>query len=341
MGFSLMKKMDICLISDDNYVEYMATLIVSVLKNSCKDDKFHFHVIDTGIKSDSKEKLIDLKNIKDFEISFYISPNIEKYKKWAKEFKEETHLWWKWHYSILTKLDIPFIFKNLDNILFLDSDMIVLTQLNKFYEIDMSDYYIATIQGDKKCLSWISENSPFFNWMNEIGCEKREYVGTGLFFINLKLIRDKYGLENYQRDIDICFNKYKNTIFTEEHIFLYVFKKFIAYIDYNANICLEWRDEEQPFNERDIKIMHFKPLSKKHNYELNDGYNKFWEYFSETMFFKENYFKYMNIFAYNASKMERNKIIEAINKIVDIIVYPIPFRKVRHSIRNKINDILN
>ena len=42
--------MDICLISDNNYVDYLSSLIVSILKNSSIDDEFSFHIIEIDIK---------------------------------------------------------------------------------------------------------------------------------------------------------------------------------------------------------------------------------------------------------------------------------------------------
>ena len=73
--------MNICLISDNNFVNYLSTLIVSILKNSNDEDRFHFHIIEVDITEENKSKIMQLKEIKECEISFYKSTNIEKYKK--------------------------------------------------------------------------------------------------------------------------------------------------------------------------------------------------------------------------------------------------------------------
>ena len=61
----------ICLISDSQYSKYMGATISSILKNSQDIDNIVFHIIDTGIFEDDKNRLMQLKEIKDFEINFY------------------------------------------------------------------------------------------------------------------------------------------------------------------------------------------------------------------------------------------------------------------------------
>ncbi|WP_299244907.1 glycosyltransferase, partial [uncultured Brachyspira sp.] len=299
-------------------------------------------IIEIDIENINKNKLIKLREIKYFDISFYKSDNINKYKNWMKKLKE-IKPWIKHHYSIFIKLDIPFILKDLDNVLFLDADMLVLSSVSKFFEFDMSNYSLLVIQNDQKCLYWINEE--FENWMKEIGLRKRDYFGSSILFFNIKNIREKQGIQNIEKLSDECFEKYMNIIFTDEHILYYIYRKMTVYVDFNLHISLEWPEYAKKFDQYDIKVLNYaglsKPLSLNNNGNIDDKYMIFWQYFSETPFFKENYFKYMNIFASNSPKKEINKLREAINKIVDIIVYPIPFRKIRKSIRSKINNILN
>ena len=63
----MQETMNICLISDNNFVNYLAALIVSILKNSNEEDKFHFHIIEVDITDENKSKIIQLKEIKNFE----------------------------------------------------------------------------------------------------------------------------------------------------------------------------------------------------------------------------------------------------------------------------------
>lgn len=85
------KVMNICLIADNKFMPYIAALIVSILKNASQNDNFCFHFIGVdAIEEENKNKLLMLKEIKDFEIKFYDPnyDNIKKYKKWQEIFKK-------------------------------------------------------------------------------------------------------------------------------------------------------------------------------------------------------------------------------------------------------------
>ena len=68
--------MDICLISDNNYVDYLSSLIVSILKNSSIDDEFSFHIIEIDITEYNKKKLIELKILRILKYIFIDLKNI-------------------------------------------------------------------------------------------------------------------------------------------------------------------------------------------------------------------------------------------------------------------------
>ncbi|MCZ9892746.1 hypothetical protein OFR29_10710 [Brachyspira hyodysenteriae] len=324
------KIMNICLISDDKFVTYIATLIVSILKNSSENDKFYFHIIEDNIREENKNKLLMLKEIKDFEIKFYKPnyDNIEKYKKWQEIFKKNGHP--LWHYSVFIKLDIPFILKDLDYVLFIDADSIVLDNINYIYDIDISNYSLICQQLYYKNLKKIFPN--LYKYISDIGYKDPEYsyIAAAVLVFNMKKIRNMFSEQSYQKNIDECINKYINIIFTEEHILLYPFKDSTAFLDLKADYGIS--------DNKIIISAYFagagKPLKYGFNQQINEYYYKFWEYFSLTPFFKENYFRYMDILSINRTRM-------ALSKIVDKIVWILPFKKLRDKIRKKIMDDIN
>ncbi|WP_300370931.1 glycosyltransferase [Brachyspira sp.] len=324
--------MNICLISDNNFVNYLSALIVSVLKNSNDEDKFHFHIIEVDITNENKLKIMQLKEIKNCEISFYKSTNIEKYKNISDTIKSKH----TWHYSVFFKLDIPFLFKDLDKILLIDADSIILDNLYNVYNFDISNLYcipqifVAKLPEDLK------------KWLNSIGIKdpNNEYLTSGVLLFNLKKIREEIGLENIEKLIDECVNKYSDIIYTEEHILYFLFKEKIQFMDFGVDTYVKNADKN-----RKIKIVTFyfagannKPLNNNYACRINLYYNKFWEYFTLTPFFLDNTFEYMNIFAMNKYK-------GIFYKLIDKIVWYIPIKKLRNKTRdkmiNKVNSILN
>ena len=327
--------MNICLISDNNFVNYLATLIVSILKNSNDEDQFHFHIIEVDITDENKSKIMQLKEIKNCEISFYKSTNIEKYKNISDTIKSK-HTWHSWHYSVFFKLDIPFLFKNLDKILLIDADSIILDNIHDEYNFDISNLYcmpqifVAKLPEDLK------------KWLNSIGIKdpNKEYLTSGVLLFNLKKIREEIGLDNIEKIIDECVDKYSDVIYTEEHILYFLFKEKIKFMDFGVDTYVKDADKN-----RKIKIVTFyfagannKPLNNNYAGRINLYYNKFWEYFTLTPFFKDNTFEYMNIFA-------KNKYKGIFYKLIDKIVWYIPIRKLRYKTRekmiNKVNSMMD
>lgn len=326
--------MNICLISDNNFVNYLSTLIVSILKNSNDEDQFHFHIIEVDITDENKSKIMQLKEIKNCEISFYKSTNIEKYKNISDTIKSK-HTWHSWHYSVFFKLDIPFLFKNLDKILFLDTDTIVIENINDIFSFDISNYYTYVQYFPYKGID--NDIPKVRDWMKNIGIKdpKNEYVSSIILYFNLKKIREDIGLDNLEKNIDECMDKYSSIIFTEEHIFMYLFNGKIGYNDFGCNID----SNGEKLNTRIVHFIgSFKPLLKGYTGREIKFYNKFWEYFTLTPFFKDNIFEYMNIFALNKYK-------GPLYKLIDKIVWYIPIGKIRSKTRekmiNKINSMMD
>ena len=135
-------KMDICFLCNGHeFAINLGILIASILVNSDKEDNFYFHIITNDMSEDDRSKLIQLKEIKDFDIKFYdIDENIvNKYKKLI---EGKTPNWWGYH--IFLKLEIPNILKDLDKVLSLDVDIIVLKNIKEIFNINIDDYYLLT-----------------------------------------------------------------------------------------------------------------------------------------------------------------------------------------------------
>ena len=69
-----MSEINICFTCDDNYGEYAAVTIASILSNADHNDQLTFYIISHNLSKDKQEKIDHLKNIKDFKIQ-YIFPN--------------------------------------------------------------------------------------------------------------------------------------------------------------------------------------------------------------------------------------------------------------------------
>ena len=349
--------MNICFVSDSGYAKYLETIIVSILLNSNEEDYFHFHVIELNINNNIKEEIEQIKKIKDFEITYYQAPNIEKYKKLASLLKSN-NVYFKHTYQIFIKLDILFLFDNLDKILFLDIDQIVLNGVSELFKLDLKDYYCLTFQHPLANCKRILNNRNLSNFIiNEIGFVTPEegYLTTEMILFNLKAIRKKINIDYFSKCINEKINMYADSIPTDEYVFLYLFKKNILRIDGNLNEIKSIPKDYDNFDNRKLKLIHYggatlkKYLSYNYNEEIGNAYVSFWEYFCQTPFYKNNYVEYSNIHMAHLRRWllqereERKWHIEDgrnysknnYNRLLNLIVWIIPFKSLREKIRNK------
>lgn len=349
--------MNICFVSDSGYAKYLETLIVSILLNSNEEDNFHFYVIEDNISDDYKNDILKLKEVKGFDITYYQSPNIKKYKKLASLLKSN-NAYFKHTYQIFIKLDILFLFNDLDKILFLDIDQIVLSGLSELFKLNLKDYYCLTLQHPLANCKRILNNRNLSNFIiNEIGFETPEegYLTTEILLFNLKAIKKEFSIDYFYNCINENINMYLDSIPTDEYIFLYLFKKNILRIDGSLNEIKSIPENYDNFDDRKLKLIHYgglrlkKYLSYNYNEEIDSAYITFWEYFCQTQFYKNNYVKYSNIHMAHLRRWllqereERKWHIEDsrkysknnYNRLLNLIVWIIPFKSLRDKIRNK------
>lgn len=355
-------KNNVCFIANGNrYIIECATVIVSILMNSEENENFVFHIISEDITENDKNKFIQLKEIKDFDIYFY-KPNVEKYKKWVEDSKGKILKGWSHH--VFLKLEIMNVLKDIDKVLFLDSDTIVLKSLKDIFNINIDNYYIIAAESDIDVVKYVREYDGYrklgINGKNVknhlekahqsidlmmknidiLDKKSNEWVNTGFMYMNLKLLREVIT----EKSMDNYFFKLINsdiTIFSDEAFFNYLIpnnKIFRVSSSYNAIMAI-WRKEEYC----DVHVAHFlggtllsstNIWSKVMPEEKNSILLSAWKYLMYTPWFKENPFYFIDLFSrYNTNRLEYR-----INKIADILVWLIPIKKLRDKVRKMIEE---
>lgn len=125
-------KINICLISDENFVQHLAVTMASILANANIDDELYFYILlDNTLPSNLKNKIIELKKIKNCTINFI---EVEKslFNKYSNVRKMANF-----------KFFLGYILKDLDKVLYLDCDLVVLTSLKDLFSENIDNYYLA------------------------------------------------------------------------------------------------------------------------------------------------------------------------------------------------------
>ena len=163
---------DIALITDANYMDFTRVAINSAKHTKCPDSQYNFHVMTLGISSADADalKALEGNNVtvevlpqKDVDL-FYI---------------RDTHV----SKASLLKYYIAEALPKLNKVLYLDSDILVLHDLNNMYATDIDGKYLAAVKDP----SWFFENTHVL----ELNLEKRGfYFNSGVMLMNLNKIRE-------------------------------------------------------------------------------------------------------------------------------------------------------
>lgn len=143
---------NVCLACDDNYAKYAGVVIASILDSANPDDSLCFYILDGGIKSKNKDKILALKDIKDCEIKFVPIDN----SLFTDYMDVRTHE----YISIPTfyRLKLPTLLPNVKRVIYFDCDFVVTSSLAKLFNVNMGDYPIAGVKDISKKLTKINPN---------------------------------------------------------------------------------------------------------------------------------------------------------------------------------------
>lgn len=120
--------------ANDNFSVYCYTAIYSVIKNARSDYFYHIYILETNINNKNRKMLESLSTIniivKCIDISNYtLKVNL----------KESLHLSIETYY----RLFIPCILPQYKKILYLDSDMCILSDVSELYQCNLNDYAVG------------------------------------------------------------------------------------------------------------------------------------------------------------------------------------------------------
>ena len=212
---NITKSINICFTSDNNYVRPLSCTIASILKNTSSETDLHIFILEHDISFENKNKILSLKNIKDCEISFIkidssIFCNFPDFKG-----------------SYITKTAyfrflVADLLKDIDKILYLDSDIIVLSQIEALFSEDITDFYIGAVEDigfyfDRACLIKSFDT----------------YVNSGVLLINLK----KWRQDNISQKLFDVVEKYGyNLIYHDQTAINLVCEGKIKILDLSYNL---------------------------------------------------------------------------------------------------------
>ncbi|MCM1324236.1 MAG: glycosyltransferase family 8 protein [Acetobacter sp.] len=167
---------DVVLITDANYMDFTRVAINSAKKTKCPASKYNFHVMTLDV---SEADVSALKAMEEENVTVSVLPQDEV----DLFYIRDTHV----SKTSLLKYYIAKALPELDKVLYIDSDVLVLRDLNNVYNTDIEDKYLAVVKDP----SWFFENMHVV----ELNLDERGfYFNSGVMLMNLKKFRED-GLE--------------------------------------------------------------------------------------------------------------------------------------------------
>lgn len=264
---------------DDNFVSLTVISMLSIVQNTEKD--INFIILYSSLSKKSFETLNYVKNYKNCNITY---KQIDE-----KIFDGFQNAHWVTIQAYFRTL-LPDLFPSLDKIIYLDGDTMLRGDIEKFYNIDMTDYYLAA------ALECVNENN-----VKRLQLKNGSYFNSGVLLINCKKWRE----ENLFDAIKDCAVNNKLVIFGDQDALNIVFDEKnkmilsgnVIYIqtwfwDRSKTLHKSYIDADFKKDKKEALIVHFtdkKPNMPQCNHSMK---NEWWQTVKDTPFYVEFMEKY-------------------------------------------------
>lgn len=255
---------------DDNYAPYLSVTLTSLLENSSSEYFYKFYVLKSEISYINIKKL-SVFNTKNSSIEFIdVADRLGKI---------SGKLYLRDYYTNTTyfRFFIPAIFKEYDKVLYLDSDLVILKDISTFFNQDIGDNYVGAIQ--EEVMAKMDVFRRYVELGLDIPCES--YFNAGILIMNLKKLREI----NVEYKFYELLNKFKFEV-TQDQDYLNVICQHNSVL-----FDLGWNKtpiKNGSFNDKDLKIIHYKLSFKPWLYD-NVMYQDYFWYYAE----KTNYYSFI------------------------------------------------
>lgn len=267
--------------TDENYVPYCAVAIHSLICNMNKVNRCEIYVLFDSLTRKSINTLHSLSTDEAYVRCICVHERMN-----ALRISEHVHLTVAATYRIL----IPEIFGKYDRVIYLDSDIIVRSDIADLYGIELNGNILGAVEGKYKRQDTV--------WMHQhlektLGIEKDRFFNSGVLLIDTKVFIEE---QIKERAFDIL-TKRDDLTFMDQDALNIVCENRIKYIDEYWNYeCGAFETDSEYISDNhdaqivgDIKagIIHFDGTYKPWNYPDLMFADIFWEYARKTVYYEE------------------------------------------------------
>ncbi len=249
--------------TDDNYVPFLAVSLTSLLDNASKENLYKIYVLTTHLEQKNIDQISSIikSSNKNATLEFIsLKEELDK-------MEDLFHL--RDYYSKETyyRFFIPNLFPDYDKVIYLDCDIIILEDIAKLYATELGDNLVAAAPEEV-----MTEVDVFGTYVEKaLGVNRYKYFNAGIMLMNTKEFRKQKIAEKF---VDLS-QRYIFRVTQDEDYLNVLCKDKLVLLDLGWN---KTAFKNQKFNDKDLKLVHYKINWKPWHYEGIEYENYFWHY---------------------------------------------------------------
>lgn len=263
---------------DDVYIPFLAVALQSLIDNASDKNYYSIKILYTNISEENQAKINKYQkenvDIEFVDLNYYIN-------------KVKDKLYTRDYYSATTyfRLFIPDLYPQYDKVLYLDSDIVVLSDIADLYNIDMEDNLVAAAPDD--VIQTIKVFQEYAELVVGVADHKR-YFNAGILLMNLDELR-KF---KFQDKFLYLLSKVKFSVAQDQDYLNRLCKGRVKLIE---NTWDRMPIGGDTVKREDLHLIHYNLAFKPWHFEDILYKEYFWKYAQQTEFFdiiqsiKENY----------------------------------------------------
>ncbi len=258
--------------ADDNYAPFLSVAIISLLDKSDKNKFYKIHILNDNMSLENIKKIKGLQTSNSEIIFNSINNNLECINdRLDNRLRPDIFT-----LTIYFRLFIPEMFKEYDKAIYIDSDVVLNSDISELYDIDLENKYIGACR-DKSIIG-IKEFENYFT--KGVGIDYRDYINSGVLLLNMKELRNKKLSDKFL----YLLNKYHfENVDPDQAYINFLCNGKIKYLDnaWDAMPNLEKNKLENP------KLIHYNLFFKPWHYDNITYEEYFWEYAKKSIYYEE------------------------------------------------------
>ena len=257
------KEIPVFFAADNNYAPFVAVALASMLGKASKNYFYKIYVLTTDLSHEYTEQL---KNICRDAMPGNASVEFVSLREEMEKTSGTFHLRDYYSRETYCRIFIPRFFSQYDKVIYLDSDLVVTGDISELYNIDIGDNLVGA------AIEEVMQSFDVFGTYVEkaLGIPREKYFSAGVLLINAK----KYREENIEEKFIALMNRFKFRVTQDEDYLNVLCKGKVKWLDVGWNKSAY---KTGGFDEKNLKIIHYKINWKPwhYNHVLYEEY--FWE----------------------------------------------------------------